>query len=934
MGLETGTYINSLVSTNPLGSDERSKGDDHIRLVKATIKASFPDVDEAVVTIHNGTSAPSTPQTGTVWRDTTNSLWKFYNGSGWITLAVSFSASNSVDVNAGTVDGITLGTNSAVTEAQIDNININGNAIISSDTDGDITITPNGAGEIVLDGQKWPQADGGNTNYLTTNGSGQIAWTTNTVVTSETNAATSATTATTQAGIATAKAVLTAADAVSTAADVVSTNADVVSTNADVVSADAAAGAVAFKFTYDSTTSMANPTGTGGVRFDSGTLSSITNIAFDAVTADTGNPDISPLLLSIDDGSNDTHEGYIFVRKSGDLSTYIAFNVTGTVVDNTSWLQVPCTHSSSNGTISNGDTFYISFVRSGNVGATGATGPSGGVGNELADNVFRIQDNSDATKEIAFEASGITTGTTRTITMPDSNVTLGTPNNNTVDETKLKDALVADFTEVTVATGDSVIFGDATASGNTKRDTVQGILDLVPATDTSVLEYNIAILAFKVASANQLAKFSMVDQVIDEYQDATGIDAGASTNELAGGSGTAKYYEGGTSSSPTISITGTGNTTTTDGDYSVHKFITSGNFVTDSILSVEYLVVAGGGAGGGRDGTGSGGGGGAGGYLVGTSFAVSAATHAITVGDGGASVTAGNGPNGSDSVFSTITSTGGGGGGFYNGGNGQAGGSGGGGATHAGLGGARTASPVQGNNGGDAYQSAPYGSAGGGGGAGSTPATSGPLSGQGGTGGIGLQNDITGTNLFYAAGGGGAYANAGNTWGQGGSGIGGEASEGNTNAATAGAANTGSGGGGTTESTHPSGAGGKGIVVIRRITSTTTLGANLTLQSVATTAESAPTTADLVVLIEDGAGTATINTDIKAKVSRDGSAFSGYVTFVDEGDWGTNKRILVARNIDISGIATGTAMKYKLETLNQSAGSKETRIHATSLAWA
>ena len=89
-----------------------------------------------------------------------------------------------------------------------------------------------------------------------------------------------------------------------------------------------------------------------------------------------------------------------------------------------------------------------------------------------------------------------------------------------------------------------------------------------------------------------------------------------------------------------------------------------------------------------------------------------------------------------------------------------------------------------------------------------------------------------------------------------------------------------------------------------------------------------------MVLIEDGAGTATVNTDIKGYVSRNGSAFSTAVTFVDEGDWGTNKRILVARNLDISGITTGTAIKYKLSTHNQSASSKETRIHATSLAWA
>lgn len=52
---------------------------------------------------------------------------------------------------------------------------------------------------------------------------------------------------------------------------------------------------------------------------------------------------------------------------------------------------------------------------------------SGG-GSTFADNVFRIQDNSDATKEIAFEASGITTATTRTFTAPDYSGTLSVIN--------------------------------------------------------------------------------------------------------------------------------------------------------------------------------------------------------------------------------------------------------------------------------------------------------------------------------------------------------------------------------------------------------------------------------------------------------------------------------------------------------------------------
>jgi hypothetical protein len=43
----------------------------------------------------------------------------------------------------------------------------------------------------------------------------------------------------------------------------------------------------------------------------------------------------------------------------------------------------------------------------------------------FSDSAFRIQDNGDATKQIAFEASSVLTGTTKTITMPNANVDLG-----------------------------------------------------------------------------------------------------------------------------------------------------------------------------------------------------------------------------------------------------------------------------------------------------------------------------------------------------------------------------------------------------------------------------------------------------------------------------------------------------------------------------
>lgn len=47
-------------------------------------------------------------------------------------------------------------------------------------------------------------------------------------------------------------------------------------------------------------------------------------------------------------------------------------------------------------------------------------------GSTFLDNAFQVQDNADNTKVLAFECSGITTGQTRTITVPDFSGTLAT----------------------------------------------------------------------------------------------------------------------------------------------------------------------------------------------------------------------------------------------------------------------------------------------------------------------------------------------------------------------------------------------------------------------------------------------------------------------------------------------------------------------------
>jgi hypothetical protein len=52
MALESATYISDLVSTNPTSSDNLSQGDDHLRLLKSAIKATFPNVSGAVTATH------------------------------------------------------------------------------------------------------------------------------------------------------------------------------------------------------------------------------------------------------------------------------------------------------------------------------------------------------------------------------------------------------------------------------------------------------------------------------------------------------------------------------------------------------------------------------------------------------------------------------------------------------------------------------------------------------------------------------------------------------------------------------------------------------------------------------------------------------------------------------------------------------------------
>jgi hypothetical protein len=281
-----------------------------------------------------------------------------------------------------------------------------------------------------------------------------------------------------------------------------------------------------------------------------------------------------------------------------------------------------------------------------------------------------------------------------------------------------------------------------------------------------------------------------------------------------------------------------GNIITTDGTYWYHSFLNSGTFTPITTLSCDYLVVAGGGGGGGGAGSVAAAGAGAGGFRTGTGFSVTATPYTITVGAGGAGGQgAAIGASGSNSVFSSITSTGGGFGSpqstYNTGGAGGAGGSGGGGSWNfpGGISGpAGAASPSgQGNIGGTGNQSRGGAGGGGAGQAGSSSVSNSLFDGQSGfNGGNGLSNSYSGSAVTYAGGGGGGGQSPntttynGGSGGTGGGGAGGNATGGATNTVTNGgngSANLGGGGGGGSVANSAlfgnGGSGGSGIVIIR-----------------------------------------------------------------------------------------------------------------------
>lgn len=133
-------------------------GDLQVDGTTTTINSTTLDVDDKNITLAKGAANGAAADGGgiTVEGPTTSATLLYANSD----------------------DSWNLNKKTTAPELQIDNVNINGNTISTTDTNGSLTLTPNGTGDLVLDGVKWPQADGTSNQYLRTNGSGQLTWAT------------------------------------------------------------------------------------------------------------------------------------------------------------------------------------------------------------------------------------------------------------------------------------------------------------------------------------------------------------------------------------------------------------------------------------------------------------------------------------------------------------------------------------------------------------------------------------------------------------------------------------------------------------------------------------------------------------------------------------------------------------------------------------
>ena len=167
---------NTISSTNMNGSltlDPNGSG--ALNLLSSSIVVGKEDSNVTITTYGSGDLTLKTGEgsdAGAIHIDAAS------NGN--ITIAANGTGSvviDNVNIDFGTIDGVSIGSSTVATVINVDNLRLDGNTLSTTNLNGNLVIDPNGTGKISFyNAYTFPDVDGSAGYVLTTNGAGVVSW--------------------------------------------------------------------------------------------------------------------------------------------------------------------------------------------------------------------------------------------------------------------------------------------------------------------------------------------------------------------------------------------------------------------------------------------------------------------------------------------------------------------------------------------------------------------------------------------------------------------------------------------------------------------------------------------------------------------------------------------------------------------------------------